>query len=80
MDSELHKKIFSKNQDAILFQGLDHCIIGIDNKNRVVYSYSKILNHLIHIGMDEKTAVEWINKNIFNKYSNDKGPLVLFPF
>lgn len=80
METELHNLITERNPEAILFTGLDECIIGMDNSNRVVYSYNKILTHYIKGGMDEDTAIEWVDYNIFNLQLGEYTPIIVFEF
>lgn len=78
MKAELRNLIMERNPEAILFDGLDKCIIGMDLSNRIVYSYDKILKHFINGGMNEDTAIEWIDYNIFNLNFGDSTPIIVF--
>ena len=80
MKAELRDLIIERNPEAILFDGLDECIIGMDLSNRIVYSYNKILKHFINGGMDDDTAIDWIDYNIFNLRLGEHTPIIVFEF
>ena len=52
------------NDDAIKFEGLDKCIVGIDQRGFLVYSYNKIVDHFKGDGMSIEEAMEYIDFNV----------------
>lgn len=80
MKSEIHSLILDRNPEAILFDGLDECMIGMDSSNRIVYCYDKIVKHFINSGMNEDDAVEWVDFNILNLHLGEYTPIIVFPF
>jgi hypothetical protein len=52
----------------------------MDSSDRIVYSYDKILKHFIDGGMDEDTAIDWIDYNIFNLLIGELTPIIVFEF
>jgi hypothetical protein len=80
MNERLRNMIIEQNPEAILFDELDECIIGMDSSDRIVYSYDRILKHFIDGGMDEDTAIDWIDYNIFNLKLGELTPIIVFEF
>jgi hypothetical protein len=80
MKETLRNLIIERNPEAILFDELDECIIGMDSYDRIAYSYDKILKHFIDGGMDEDTAIDWIDYNIFNLRLGELTPIIVFEF
>ena len=50
--------------EAIKFDGLDDCIIGIDQRGFLVYSYNKMIAHFEGDGMSTDEAIEYIDFNV----------------
>jgi hypothetical protein len=50
--------------EAIKFDGLDDCIIGIDQRGFLVYSYEKMIEHFKEDGMSMEEAIEYIDFNV----------------
>jgi hypothetical protein len=80
MKENLRNLIIERNPEAILFDELDECIIGMDSYDRIVYSYDRILKHFIDGGMDEDIAIDWIDYNIFNLRLGELTPIIVFEF
>jgi hypothetical protein len=74
-------KLFSllpeRNPDAILFNGLNDCIIGTDMNYNIIYSHTKMVNHFINSGMSAEEAEEWVDYNILNLKIGDNTPIIL---
>ena len=51
-------------EDSIILDGLDDCIVGVCHNNRLVYGYGQLLKHFIFEGMSHSEAIEWIEYNI----------------
>ena len=50
--------------EAIKFDGLDECIIGIDQRGFIVYSHDKMVDHFHGDGMSIEEAFEYISFNV----------------
>lgn len=50
--------------DAAILEGLDDCIIGVNQNNYLVYSYGQFLKHYLFEGMTMSEAIEWVDYNI----------------
>ncbi len=51
-------------EEAIKFDGLDHCLIGTDQRGYLVYSHQKIVNYFQNEGMSLDEAFEYIEFNV----------------
>jgi hypothetical protein len=68
-------KIAEVNPDAVLWDGLDDCIIGIDVDNVAVYDIYKMELEIMKLQdctFDE--AVEWVDYNILSAYVGEWTP------
>lgn len=61
---EIRDQIESYNQEAILWNGLDRCILGVSADGRAVYSIELILEHFVNEGMDAEEASEYFYYNL----------------
>lgn len=50
--------------DAAILDGLDDCIIGVNQNNYLVYSYGQFLKHYLFEGMTMAQAIKWVDSNI----------------
>ena len=50
--------------EAIKFDGLDECIIGIDQRGFIVYSHDKMVDHFQGHDMSIEEAFEYISYNV----------------
>jgi hypothetical protein len=50
--------------EAAILDGLDDCIVGVCNNNRLVYGYGQLLKHFLFTGMSHTEAIEYIEFNI----------------
>lgn len=70
-----------ENPDAIFFDGLDDCILGIGAAQYqppvVVYSTQKIIDNLMGQGMSEEEAEEYFSFNIMGAYLGEHTPIIL---
>tara|TARA_R100001086_G_C11747847_1_gene234424 strand:+ start:475 stop:738 length:264 start_codon:yes stop_codon:yes gene_type:complete len=60
--------------------GFDAAIIGIDSKQRMVYSIEKILAILIDDDMNEEDALEHFYYNIAGSYVGDYTPIYIWEY
>ena len=51
------------SEEAIIFDGLDDCIVGSDQRGFLVYSYKKMLTHFSR-DMSTDDAAEYIDFNV----------------
>ena len=51
------------SEEAIMFDGLDGCIVGSDQRGFLVYSYKKMLTHFSR-DMPTDDAAEYIDFNV----------------
>jgi len=69
------------NPDALFIDNLDDAIIGIGSQftgeTLVVYSATKIINHLTRGGMDYEEAEEWFGFNIASAYMGEGTPIIV---
>ena len=67
--------IADQNQDAIMINGYDHCILGISIHGSIIYSVEHILKTLVgadhHWDFDD--AIEWFEFNIQGSFTNKKN-------
>ena len=71
--SDIRETIADAFGDQIkFFDGLDSAIIGVTTgmqaRDLVVYSRSKIVEHFISEGMSEEEAEEWVSFNVEGAY------------
>ena len=69
-------------EDAIIFENPDYddAIIGVTHDNKVVYSFEKMVQHLVRIdNMSEEDAIEFIEYNTIRAipYFGPNEPVVL---
>ena len=67
--------------DAVLLDGLDDAITGVDTDGHVVYSYQRCCDVLIRDeGMTEEEAMEWIEYNTIRSlpYMGANRPVVMY--
>ena len=50
--------------EAIKFDGLDDCIIGVDQRGFIVYCHDKMVDHFQKDGMSIEEAFEYISFNV----------------
>ena len=50
--------------DAAVLEGLDDCIVGVNQNNYLVYSYGQFLKHFKFEGMSMEEAIEYVELNI----------------
>ena len=57
-------------ENAMILDGLNHCIIGLDHLGYIAYSLQKLESHFVSEGMSREEAVEWIDFNIVGLNGN----------
>ena len=64
--------VAEQNQDAIMINGYDHCVIGVSPNGSVIYSVEGILKTLVGIEQtwNYDDAIEWFEYNIQRGFSN----------
>jgi hypothetical protein len=66
--------------DLLFADGYDEAIIGIDNKGRIVYDASKVIDCLMKQGMDEDEAIDFYEFNIADAYVGENTPIFVTVF
>lgn len=70
------EKIQEINPDAILWDDLDECIIGITNEGKAVYDIHKMELHFQkQDNIPFEDAVDWVEFNILGAYVGDFTPV-----
>ena len=60
--------------EALVLEGLDDCILGYSHEGTLIYSHTKMVDHFIEIeGMSEEEALEWIDFNVLGLLCNGLG-------
>ena len=60
--------------EALVLEGLDDCILGYSHESTLIYSHAKMVDHFIEIeGMSEEEALEWIDFNVLGLLNNALG-------
>lgn len=66
--------------ETIMLDDCDDAIIGVSTglccQDRVVYSYSKLVDVFVAQGMMHEEAVEWVEFNIVGMYV-ENGPVIM---
>ena len=73
------------DEEAVFFTNPDfiHAIIGVSNDGRLVYSYSKMVECLMHSEkMSDEEAIEFLDYNTLRAipYMGEKAPIILYKF
>jgi len=50
--------------EAVILDGLDDCIVGVNQDNYLVYSYGQFLKHFTFAGMTMEESIEYVEYNI----------------
>ena len=64
------------DDDALVLEGFDHCILGYTKEGVLVYSYKLMLEHFCKkYGMTAEQSAEFIDVNIMT--FQDLGPFIM---
>jgi hypothetical protein len=78
MIKNMNKDILNRLDDeALILDGLDDCVIGHDDNGILIYSYSKMFDHFSE-EMTEEEAIEWIDYNVMGVKPNGKGFIICY--
>ena len=74
-EQTIREWVADQNQDAIMINGYDHCIIGISQEGRILYSVDDILRTLVGAehSWNFEDAIEWFEFNIQGAFSDKKN-------
>ena len=72
--------LYAEPDETLKADGFDDAIIGIDSKQRMVYSIEKILAILIDDDMNEEDALEHFYYNIAGSYVGDYTPIYIWEY
>ena len=56
-------------------KGYDKAIIGVDDKNRIVYDKHKMIEILMGQGMTDEEAIEFLEYNVWSAYVGEHTPI-----
>jgi hypothetical protein len=70
------------NPDAVIFDNLDHCIVGYGSQytknTSLIYDYDKMIEHfMFNDGMSYEDADEYVNFNIVGLWAGDSTPIIM---
>lgn len=67
------------NPEAVLWDGLNDAVIGVDEKHRAVYSVDAIINVLEETNdWSTEDAMEWYGFNISTAYVGEYTPVLVY--
>lgn len=75
---EIRKWVSELNEEAILWDGLDECIIGVSTDGKAVYDIQKMIAHFQTEGMSREEAEEWVDYNILYAYVGELTPIHIY--
>ena len=80
MDNMIVERLMEINPDAMLIDGMDRAVIGIDEmKARAVYSVDKIIDELCRLNeWDRDVAREWYEFNISTAHVGEYTPILVY--
>lgn len=67
-----------EQNEAMLADGYDNCVIGCDYAGRAVYSIPAILRELVSEGMSPEDAQEYFEFNIAGAYVGEMTPVFAY--
>lgn len=70
--------LYGEPEETLKADGFDDAIIGIDSKQRMVYSIEKILQILQDDDMTQEDALEHFYYNIDGSYVGDYTPIYIW--
>tara|TARA_R100001463_G_scaffold14114_5_gene37367 strand:- start:2566 stop:2823 length:258 start_codon:yes stop_codon:yes gene_type:complete len=72
--------LYAEPEETLKADGFDDAIIGIDSKQRMVYSIEKILQILQDDDMSQEDALEHFYYNIDGSYVGDYTPIYIWEY
>jgi len=72
--------LYAEPDETLKADGFDDAIIGIDSKQRMVYSIEKILKILQDDNMTDEDALEHFYYNIAGSYVGDHTPIYIWEY
>ena len=73
---DIRSQIIEHNPEAILWDGLDSCIVGMSTDGRAIYSLDSLVEHFqVYEEMNEEDAVEYVDYNIVGAYVGEYTPI-----
>ena len=86
MDVEEVKEVLHElgYDETVVFENPDYvsAIIGIDSNGRLIYSWGKMIEHLMEVdGMEEEDAIDFISYNTERAlpYAGEMAPIIMYP-
>jgi hypothetical protein len=74
LENNIRDTISELFPEAIYWDDLDGCIVGVSTDGRVIYSMYLMIEHFKET-MSEEEALEWIDFNILNAHVGEYTPL-----
>lgn len=76
---DMREEIAEINEEALLADGFDDAVIGMDTHGRVVYDYDKCVDILIGEGEDMEyiDAIEHMDYNVTGAYVGEYTPIFI---
>ena len=73
-----------ERENSVVFENPDYvsAIVGMTEDGRVVYSYDKMITHLMETdGMTEEDAIDFISYNTERAlpYAGEMAPIIMYP-
>lgn len=73
---DIRSQIKEHNPEAILWDGLDCCIVGMSTDGRAIYSLDSLVEYFeVYEEMSEEDAVEYVDYNIVGAYVGENTPI-----
>ena len=81
----INEILLQQDENALLMDGFDEALIGFSQRINepllAVYSYEKMVEVLMEReGMDDETAMEYIDFNCVGAYMGETTPIIVMPF
>ena len=77
--ADVREFIAQLNPEAILWDGLDSCLIGISAEGRAIYSIEELILHFqVEEQMSEQDAAEHVDYNILGAYVGEYTPIHMY--
>jgi len=71
-------EVFGDPGYTLKADGFDDCVVGIDDKQRLVYSIEACLRNLVKDGMTTADAAEFFSYNISGAYMGVYTPVFIY--
>lgn len=77
--ADVRELLTNQNPEAILWKGLDSCLIGMSTDNKAVYDISKIISYFEQdMGLTTEEAIDYVEYNILGAYVGNYTPIHIY--